>query len=149
MASSENMSFPKAESPHDVTKDELLDQVAKLQDQVAQLCDVVTQQENVITQLSRQLDNSSTRHVAPSTSTSLIVKPRDIPELTLADFEGMEAGGKLAMFIDRVEQVASTDETRLQVAKTRLNTQIALLVQNSQKQGECGTWIELKKFLQR
>ena len=123
-----------------------------LQDQVAQLCDVVEQQKELITKLTQQLSLSTSPSPtlvtkAPSPLPAFVVKPRDIPELTLEDLEGMEAGGKLAMFIDRVEQVTPDDGARYQVAKTRLNSKIALLIQNHQSKGRCQTWIELKKFL--
>ena len=147
----------------------------ELQDKLVQLWGVVEQQQGLITQLTQQLNMKGHQPPVPpisppqasrppkisspdtpvpaavvhhSSLPPFVVKPRDIPELKLDDLEGMEAGGKLAMFIDRVEQVSPDNEARLQVAKTRLNTQIALLVQNQQNKGWCKTWLELKTFLQ-
>ena len=131
----------KMEIPQELTREELKSQVSELKQ-------VVVQQQTAISQLMQRLNLFSSDTQTPPTAPSFIIKPRDIPELTLTDLEGVEAGAKLALFIDRVEQVTSDEGSRLQVAKTRLGTQIVFLVQNCQKQGQCQTWTELKEFLQ-
>ena len=129
----------KQEAPHHFTVEELTDKMSEL-------CDVVEQQKTLISKLTQQISNNNSQKNFPTPS-SFVVKPRDIPVLTLEELEGIEAGGKLAMFIDRVEQVTPDEVIRLQVAKTRLDTKIALLVQNIQNNGGISSWTEFKTFL--
>ena len=139
------MTPPKPDVPQPLTDMDLLNQVHSLSE-------VVDRQRDLISRLTEQLGltlNQSPHHQSPPPSSlpPFVVKPRDIPELTLEELEGMEAGGKLAMFIDRVEQVTPHAEARLQVAKTRLSSPLALLIQNQQNKGVCKTWATLKHFL--
>ena len=138
------------------------DSQEELKSTVRELYEIVAQQQATIENFMQRLELGSPGNQPPVTSPTppspvskpptpptFIIKPRDIPELTLTDLEGVEAGAKLALFIDRVEQVTGDEGARLQVAKTRLSTQIVFLIQNSQKQGLCQTWGELKEFLQK
>lgn len=124
--------------------------IMELRQQVQQLTEVVTSQMELLGRLSENaVSNSHPNTTVTPRSPTFVVKPRDIPELKLHELEGLGAGSKLAMFIDRVEQVTSDDGSRLQVAKTRLGNEIALLIQNFQLKGECRTWVELKEVLRR
>ena len=136
MAYFEDQQLFKREVPHELTEQELKDQIEELNE-------TVVKQKHVIDRLLTKV-NSQTPSFSPT-----MIKPRDIPELTLTDLEGVEAGAKLALFIDRVEQVTTKEEARLQVAKTRLSNQIVFLVQSHQKQGHCQTWEQLKDFLRK
>lgn len=74
-------------------------------------------------------------------------KPRDIPVLELHQLEGLEATAHLQMFIELVEQVAEDDLTRVTVAKSRLGSEIAMLVHNKQQKEKSLTWKSLCKLL--
>ncbi len=76
-----------------------------------------------------------------------IIKPRDIPQLDLDQLQGVEAAARLQMFFDLIEKCSDEDETRVQVAKGRVSSELAILIHNNQSKRRCKTWLELKDFL--
>lgn len=78
----------------------------------------------------------------------MIVKPRDVPILSLAQLELLEAASTLNIFSYLVEQVSELDAEKVRVAKSRINSEIALLIQSYQRQGKCSTWENMKLFFQ-
>ena len=83
----------------------------------------------------------------PSPPQLVLTKPRDIPILELHQLEGLEATAHLQMFIELVEQVTDDDLTRVTVAKSRLGSEIAMLIHNQQQKVRSFTWPSLCNFL--
>ncbi len=77
-----------------------------------------------------------------------IVKPRDIPVLELHQLQGMDASTRLQMFCELVEQCDLTDVGRIQIAKGRVCTELAILIHNNQTRHNLTNWAALKAFLQ-
>ena len=84
----------------------------------------------------------------PPQAPRIHTKPRDIPILELHQLEGMEATAHLQMFIELVEQVTDDDSGRVTVAKSRLGSEIAMLVHNKQQKERSLTWRSLCKLLE-
>ena len=76
-----------------------------------------------------------------------LMKPRDIPKLTLAHMHGLEATATLQIFFEQVEQTSQCDEERVQIAKGRLSSDLAVLIHNAQGKRVCLTWHDLKFIL--
>ena len=60
------------------------------------------------------------------------VKPKDIPMLESYQLQGLDAAARLQMFCELVEQSHNTDVGRIQVAKGRVSTDLAILIHNHQ-----------------
>ena len=113
-----------------------------------QLKEMVAQQAQAMLLMTEQL-NRVAQVSPPSISTPrVMVKPRDVPILTLAQLEGLEAAGTLGIFFDLIEQVSDQDEERVRIAKTRVSPELTLLIQNQQRQGKVNTWEQVKECLQ-
>ncbi len=76
-----------------------------------------------------------------------IIKPRDIPQLDLDQLQGLEAAARLQMFFEPIAQCSYENETRVQVAKGRVRSELAILTHNNQSKRRCRTWLELKDLL--
>ena len=117
--------------------------------------DVLGNLEQEVAMLKRMM--SSTNPFSPLTSTPApvtpmeskgsvgSVKPKDIPRLELEQLHGVEASARLQMFFELVEQCAGDSASRIQVAKSRVSTEIAILIHN--KRAEIYLWSDLKEFL--
>ena len=70
-------------------------------------------------------------------SKSRVVKPRDIPMLSLE------------LFFEMVELCSSQDVIRVQVTKSRVSQELANLIHNQQIHGRCQTWKEVCTLLER
>ncbi len=62
--------------------------------------------------------------------------------------EEIEAVGTFDLFLEIVELVSDQDGERVRVAKTRMSSDLALLIQNQQRKRERSTWKEVEKFQQ-
>ncbi|RUM27881.1 MAG: hypothetical protein DSY42_09270 [Aquifex sp.] len=111
-----------------------------IEQEIEMLKDVITQQNSVIRRLGDQV-------LTPSRPTVSFTKPRDIPQLQLHQLQGLEAAARLQMFFELIEQCSDDDQTRVQVAKGRVSSELAMLVHNNQLKNRCKTWLELKRFL--
>ncbi len=120
--------------------------IAALETKLEDLGAIVIQQGEIIKKLSNEAI-SKLEAGSPTTSKSICTKPRDIPVLELNELDNLEASGKLNLFFDLVEQCSADDGDRVKVAKTRVNTELAMLIHNQQEKNECQSWEELKKFL--
>lgn len=83
------------------------------------------------------------------TTPELIVKPRDIKVLELEALQKLYVGARLQIFFTAMEQCAGDSYTRLEVAKSRVDDDLALLIHTSQKQGGVKKWEDLKSYLKQ
>ena len=127
-------------------------EVLALQRQVRKLTVLVNRQNDTI-DLLRQTPRREVffpSHSTPvSTPTKPLIKPRDVPQLTLMHLEGLEASARLQMFLEAVEQVTDEDQTRIQVAKGKVDDEIAILIHNQQTTGKINSWDDLKELLKQ
>lgn len=120
---------------------ESMEPLARLEKEVQQLKDFSQAQAETIRQLG-----AMTIYNTRETKRPVITKPRDIKILELHDLEGLEAAGKLAVFFEGVEQCSQDDRDRVQIAKSRVSSELAMLLHNRQQKGSSTTWAEVKHF---
>lgn len=113
--------------------------LANLEQEVDKLKEIVFQQSHIIQELSHNLQ-SPPRH-------TITTKPRDIPVLELHQLQGLSATTQLQMFFELVEQCSTDDSKRVQVAKSRVSAEIAVLIHNHQTLHGCNNWKTLKELL--
>lgn len=77
----------------------------------------------------------------------VLVKPRDIKILELEALQGLDSAAMLQMFFEQVEHCTDDSEARLEVAKSRVDNEMAVMIHTAQKQGEIKKWDELKQYL--
>ena len=75
------------------------------------------------------------------------MKPKDVPVLDLYQLSGLEAAGRLQIFFEAVEKCTDDDSTRVMIAKSRLSSELAMLIHNNQAKSRCTTWISFCDFL--
>ena len=92
-------------------------------------------------------DLSQSSPLTKNSGEMFILKPRDIPILELESLRGIDAAARLDMFCEKVEQCSGSDETRMQIAKSRVGAELAIFVHNNVKNRTIQTWSELKEFL--
>ena len=133
----------------DVVRSLVEEETHKLEGEIREMEDSIRQLRS--TPLRNRSNFGQTMHLPspPQTPSRRVhTKPRDIPILELHQLEGLEATAHLQMFMELVEQVAEDDLTRVTVAKSRLGSEIAMLVHNKQQKEKSLTWKRLCKFLQ-
>ncbi len=94
--------------------------------------------------------SSATAHANPflcptPTEVTRLTKPRDIPILELKHLEGLDAAARLQIFFELVERCSPNDQTRIQIAKERVSTELAVLIHS--KQSTLHTWNDFQFFL--
>ena len=65
----------------------------------------------------------------PTSKPGFLLKPRDIPVLTLKDVQGIESESRLDRFLEQVEGCCDEDQDRIRVGQTRVESAIATLIQ--------------------
>ncbi len=110
-----------------------------LEQEVEELKQILNQQNQVIGRLA----NIPNLHRAPSTPT----KPRDIPILELHHLQGLDSTTQLQIFIELVEQSSNEDTRKVQIAKSRVSSELAALIHNHQILHHCHTWNSIKQLL--
>ncbi len=96
---------------------------------------------------NRVLEGLGDRLLMPQRQISGSTKPRDIPILELTQLQGINATTQLQIFFELVEQCSEDEMRRLQVAKSRVSSELAALIHNQQSKHNCNTWEELKNIL--
>lgn len=96
--------------------------------------------------------NNSPNIPAPITSTpvktsEIRIKPSDIKILELETLQRLDSAARLQMFFESVEQCTSNSNTRLEVAKSRVDGDLAVMVHTAQGRGEITSWNEFKVYL--
>ena len=81
--------------------------------------------------------------------TLVLIKPRDIKVLELEALQCIDSSARLQMFFEAVKQCTDDFSSRLDVAKSRVDGDLAVMIQTAQKQGDIRTWQEFKSFLTR
>ena len=76
-----------------------------------------------------------------------IMKPKDVPMLDLWQLSGLEAAGRLQIFFEAVERCTDDDSSRVVIAKSRLSSELAMLIHNNQAKWKCNTWMSFCHFL--
>ncbi len=84
----------------------------------------------------------------PSEKLGNRLQPREIPFLSLAQLEGIEAAWNFDLFLELLELVSDHDRERVRAVMNRVKSDLALLIQNQQRKGQCSTRREVRKFLQ-
>lgn len=69
-------------------------------------------------------------------------------KLDLHQLEGLEAADTISIFFDIVEQCTEDDDTRVQIVKSRVMSDLAMLLYNSQSKGKCNSRGGIKRFLE-
>ncbi|KAG0712106.1 hypothetical protein GWK47_019181 [Chionoecetes opilio] len=77
-----------------------------------------------------------------------LTKPRDIPIQELYQLQGLDAAARLQMFFELVEQCSSSDATRIQIAKGRVSSELAILIHNYQTNQKIETRAALRNLFQ-
>lgn len=84
----------------------------------------------------------------PAKSTSEVrVKPSDIKILELDELQRLNSAARLQMFFESVELCASNSDARLEVAKSRVDGDLAVMIHTAQRQGEVKVWEDCKTYL--
>ncbi len=109
---------------------------AELEEKLKELGEIIVQQSGIIKMLGEErLAKKETGTSSPSKTIS--TKPRDIPILQLHELDDLESAGKLGLFFDLVEQCTPEDEDRVRVAKTRVSSDLAMLIHTQQGKNNC------------
>ena len=117
----------------------------------------------LLEQLSREINNlqttvnnelttlpiHSTPHRGQTLQSKTFMKPRDVPILDLQQLQGLEAAVRLQMFFELVEQCHDQDDERVQIAKSRVSPDLAILIHNSQSSHTITSWATFKAFFQK
>ncbi len=128
---------------------EVKEEQVRVNEQIQEIRELVLTQAQTIITLSNQVTKETLVVEQPVRKyPSVMVKPRDVPTLTIVHLEGMEAAGYLKICCDLIKQVTEQDAERVRVAKTRVDTDLTLLIQNHQRKGKCLTWEDMKLFFQ-
>ena len=83
----------------------------------------------------------------PNSPCKPLTRPRNIPVLELHQLEGLEASACLQIFFELVEQCSNDGSTRVQIAKSRLSQNLAVLIHNKQAKNKCKTWVDFRQLL--
>lgn len=75
------------------------------------------------------------------------IKPSDIKVLELEVLQRLDSAARLQMFFELVEQCSSNPQTRLEIAKSRVDGDLAVMIHTAQRQREITSWKELKEYL--
>ncbi|XP_050687893.1 uncharacterized protein LOC126981190 isoform X2 [Eriocheir sinensis] len=120
--------------------------MVEFENKLKELGDIVIAQGEILTQLGNETLVKTEVGTSPPPKT-ISTKPRDIPILQLHELDDLEAAGKLSLFFDLVEQCTTEDGDRMKVAKTRVSSDLAMLIHNQQGKSNCQSWEDLKQFL--
>ena len=115
---------------------------------------LVTLQQEVA--LLRQLVTTTINPPYPQTSTpahnrpqslldDVVLRPKDVPKLEVEQLQGIEATARLQLFFEQVEQCAQDSASRIRIAKSRVSSEIAILIHNNRS--NLLVWSEFKDFL--
>ena len=77
------------------------------------------------------------------------IKPSDIKILELEALQRLDSAARLQMFFESVERCAGTSSARLEVAKSRVDGDLAVMIHTAQRQGEIVVWDDCKVYLTR
>ena len=81
--------------------------------------------------------------------TLVLIQPRDIKVLELEALHRLDSSPRLQMFFEAVEQCTDDSSSRLDVAKSRVDGDLAVMIHTAQRQGDIRTWQEFKSFFTR
>lgn len=81
------------------------------------------------------------------TTSDVKFKPSDIKVLELDALQRLGSAARLQMFFESVEQCTSNSNTRLEVAKSRVDGDLAVMIHTAQRQGEIVEWTDCKAYL--
>lgn len=91
--------------------------------------------------------------VLPSTVGKVVsdvkTKLSDIKILELSTLQCLDSSAKLQMFFEAVERCASTSDGRIEVAKSRVDGELSVIIHTAQRRGEIKEWSECKAYLIR
>ncbi|KAG0699041.1 hypothetical protein GWK47_000230 [Chionoecetes opilio] len=76
-----------------------------------------------------------------------LIKPRDIRMLNPSDLQGIEAEGRLTVFLSQVESCSEDLEERKRILMTRVDPLLALYVQNALSEYKFRSWDTLTYWL--
>ncbi|KAG0716198.1 hypothetical protein GWK47_010273 [Chionoecetes opilio] len=76
-----------------------------------------------------------------------LIKPRDVRVLNLSDLQGIEAEGRLKVFLSQIESCSEDVEERKRILMTRVDPQLALYVQNALSMYKFRSWDTLTYWL--
>lgn len=77
------------------------------------------------------------------------IKPSEIKILELEALQRLDSAARLQMFFESVERCTSDSRTRLEVAKSRVDGDLAVMIHTAQNQGEIVVWDDCKAYLTR
>lgn len=77
------------------------------------------------------------------------IKPSDIKVLELEALQRLDSAARLQMFFESVERCTSNSRARLEVAKSRVDGDLAVMIHTAQSQGEIVVWDDCKEYLTR
>ena len=78
---------------------------------------------------------------------SNLFKPRDVKSLELEQLKNIDASARLQIFFSSVERCAESTQDRLYIASTKVDNQLAVLLNNAQRKGQVKSWEDLKNLL--
>ena len=120
-----------------------------------QLMESISQMKIEIEDLRNKTQNPSVQHFSTPLNPNLSqqnpynldtpMKARDIPILTIESLQGIEANARLEIFFESIEKVTLDNLSRIQMAKSRVSSEIQILIHN--KKPSLYTWRDLKEFL--
>lgn len=107
------------------------------------------------TQSQTQISSHSATQIPIITSTpqrttsDVRIKPSEIKILELEALQRLDSAARLQMFFESVERCTSDSRTRLEVAKSRVDGDLAVMIHTAQSQGEIVVWNDCKAYLTR
>lgn len=120
--------------------DDELTEVEQMRLEMSELREIVKQQRDYIQHMDNPVVKKEPNVNPEPKLAKSIVKPRDIPTLELHQLEGLDAAARLQLFFELVEQSAEQDSVRVQIAKSRLGSELAMLIHNYQEKQKGMTW---------
>ena len=99
--------------------------------------------ENSVSELVRHIHETRELDRKP------LIKPRDIPVLELRHLRGDEGDGRLGVFFSQIEECSQNTEERKRIVLSRVDSQLAVYIQDMLTNGPSLTWWEFKSYLRR
>ena len=78
-----------------------------------------------------------------------MLKPKDVEKLLLSDLTGVDCTTRLGIFFTNIERCARTSEGRTDIARSRVDARIAVLLETARKRGLYTDWDSLKEYIKQ
>lgn len=98
-------------------------------------------------ELVQMLTNKLREVTLKSQTSKLLLRPRDIAILELKHLKGLEAEGRLNVFLSQVEAASEVFGDRQMIVMARVDQELAMYLQTVLRRKRFSNWEEFKNFL--